>query len=91
MTASVRVPMPTIQPITLNRSLVAVVADGDALISEDLDERDAATVKAMCLFAIEIQAGETEGPYTETRALAYASRAAGFRQAARAVPRGRER
>lgn len=87
---SVRVPMPTVQPITLDGRLVAVVADGEALI-EVLDEQEAATVKAMCLFAIEIRAGEIEGPYTEARALAYAARAAGFRQAARSVPRGRQR
>ena len=45
----------------------------------------------MCLFAIEIHAGEVDGPYTEVRALAYARRAAGRRAAGRALPRGRQR
>ena len=91
MTATVRVPMPTVQPIMLDGRLVAVVGDGEAVIEVTLGEQEATTVKAMCLFAIEVQAGEIEGPYTETRALAYAARAAGFRQAARSVPRGRLR
>jgi hypothetical protein len=80
-----------VQPITLRGRTVAIVADGEALIEVTLDEREAATVKAMCLFALEIEAGEIDGPYTEARALAYAARAAGFRRAAGTVPRGRRR
>ena len=91
MTASARVPMPTVQPITLRGRLVAVVADGEALIEATLERPPMETVQAMCLFAIEIRAGEIEGPYTEPRALAYAARAAGFRRAAGAAPRGGRR
>lgn len=91
MTASVRVPMPPVQPITLDGRIVAVVADGEALIAVALETRAAMTVKAMCLFAIEIQCGEIDGPYTDARALGYAARAAGFRKAARAESEGRRR
>lgn len=74
---------PIIQPIVLRERLLAVLIDGEAFINVEIDPGEQATVKAMCLFAMEIQTGDIEGPYTETRALAYAARAAGTRQAAR--------
>jgi hypothetical protein len=88
---SVRMPAPTVQPIRLRGRIVAVVADGEALIELTLDQRETTTVKAMCLLALEIQAGEVDGPYTEARALAYAARAAALRGGNRTAPRGRPR
>ncbi len=65
---------------------VAVVVDGEARIVASLGEGDAVTVKGMCLFAMEVQAGAIDPPYTDARALTYARlanarrvRAAGMR------------
>jgi hypothetical protein len=80
-----------LQPIMLAGRLVALVSDGHALITTELAPGEEVTVKAMCLFAIELHSGQESGPYTETRALAYAQRTAGRRQAAETVHRGRQR
>ena len=55
---------------------VAVVADGHARLNDTLVGPEALpTVQAMALFAIEVQDGTIDGPYTESRALAYAKEA----------------
>jgi hypothetical protein len=55
---------------------VGVVADGHARINEELVAPEAlATVKGMALFAIEVQAGNIDGPYTQSRARVYANEA----------------
>jgi hypothetical protein len=54
---------------------VALVIDGQAFLNLHLDEADALTVKGMCLFALEVQAGTIDGPYSDERALAYAREA----------------
>jgi hypothetical protein len=64
--------MRQIQPITHNGRIVALVAGQRAVISEHVPERHRPTVKAMCLYAIEIAAGHLPGLYTDTEALAYA-------------------
>ena len=55
---------------------VGVVADGYARLNETLiPPRALPTVKGMALFAMEVQDGNIDGPYTERRALAYAKEA----------------
>jgi hypothetical protein len=55
---------------------VGVVADGHARLNETLVPQAAlTTVKGMALFAMEVQDGNIDGPYTERRALAYAKEA----------------
>lgn len=69
--------------ITYEGTPVGVVADGHARLNETLIVPEAlATVKGMALFAMEVQDGNIDGPYTERRALAYANEAS--RQRARA-------
>jgi hypothetical protein len=68
--------------VTLAGRPVAVVSDGEAEIISSLDEHSAQTVEAMCLFALEVQAGRLEPPYTDEQALAYARLAERARTAA---------
>ena len=60
------------QVIRLNGNVVALVVDGEARIMDRLSEPAMLTVKGMCLFAMEVQAGAIDPPYTDERALAYA-------------------
>ena len=55
--------------------LAAVVLADQAILTEELPEPDERTVKAMCLYALEIAAGQQPGPYTDEEALEYAHRA----------------
>ena len=55
--------------------LAAVVLADHAILTDPLPERDERTVKAMCLYALEIAAGLQPGPYTDENALDYAHRA----------------
>jgi hypothetical protein len=55
--------------------LAAVVIAEEAILTDPLPEPDERTVKAMCLYALEINAGQTPGPYTDENALDYAQRA----------------
>jgi hypothetical protein len=76
----------TDDPATLIRwkdEPVALVIDGQAFLNLHLDGADALTVKGMCLFALEIQAGAIDGPYSDDRALAYAQEANRQRDAGR--------
>jgi hypothetical protein len=68
-----------IQPITYNGRLVALVAGDSAMIVDSIREYDRTTVKAMCLYALEIAAGDRPGPYSDREALIYARQAAAQR------------
>jgi hypothetical protein len=67
--------MVTIQPIQHDGHVAALVADGQALIGDELSGRALALVKAKCLYALEVQAGEHPRPYSEAAAARYAERA----------------
>jgi hypothetical protein len=68
--------MSELQKVIYNGRLVAIVLADQAIIPEGLAETEERTVKAMCLYALEIAAGLQAGPYTDERALQYARRAA---------------
>ena len=68
--------MTKLQKIIYNGQLAAVVLADQAIVIDGLPEHDERTVKAMCLYALEIAAGRERGPYSDTRALRYAARAA---------------
>ena len=61
--------------IRLGGEPVALVVDGEAHITGGLTAEAESTVKGMCLFAMEVQAGAIDGPYTDARALRYAQEA----------------
>jgi len=63
------------QQITYNGEVVAVVIADQAVIPKALPAEDRKTVEAMCLYALEVAAGQHAGPYSDDRALAYAQRA----------------
>jgi hypothetical protein len=67
--------MVTIQPIEHDGHVVALVAGGRALLGDQLTGRTLALVRAKCLYALEVQAGERAGPYDEQAATRYAQRA----------------
>ena len=67
--------MTNLQKITYNGRLAAVVLADQAIVVDGLRENDERTVKAMCLYALEIAAGRERGPYSDQRALRYAARA----------------
>lgn len=69
--------MSGLQKITYQGRLAAVVLAEQAILTDPLPEQDEHTVKAMCLYALEIAAGLQAGPYTDERALQYA-RSAGL-------------
>ena len=55
--------------------LAAVVIADEAILIEELPEPEERVVKAMCLYALEIAAGQHPAPYTDDNALEYAQRA----------------
>jgi hypothetical protein len=61
--------------IIYNGRLAAVVLADQAILTDLLPDGDEYTVKAMCLYALEIAAGVQPGPYTDEKALEYARRA----------------
>jgi hypothetical protein len=65
-----------LQKIVYKGRLAAVVLADQAILTDPLPEPDERTVKAMCLYALEIAAGLQPAPYTDERALQYARRAA---------------
>ena len=67
--------MSDFQQITYNGEVVAVVISDHAIIPKALPVEDRKTVEAMCLYALEVAAGQHAGPYSDDRALAYAQRA----------------
>jgi hypothetical protein len=60
-----------VQPIVHRGALVAVVIPDQAIIADAVPVSDLPTVKAKCLYAMEIGAGERPGPYTDAGAAAY--------------------
>jgi hypothetical protein len=67
--------MSEITRIIYQGRLAAVVVAEEAILTDPLPEPDERTVKAMCLYALEINAGLLPGPYTDENALEYAQRA----------------
>jgi hypothetical protein len=67
--------MSAMTKIIYNGRLAAVVLADQAILTDTLPELDERTVKAMCLYALEIAAGQQPGPHTDEKALEYARRA----------------
>ena len=67
--------MSGLQKIVYRGKLAAVVVADQAILTDPLPEPDERTVKAMCLYALEVAAGLQPGPYSDERALQYARRA----------------
>lgn len=72
--------MSEFQEIEYQDEVVAVVVGDQAIIPQALPAEDQPTVKAMCLYALEVIAGSRPGPYSTERALQYAERAATERE-----------
>ena len=81
--------MKTIQLITRNDRPVALVAGDTAIVADHVADHDRARVQAMCLYAMEIAAGDRPGPYADELAEQYADRAIALRS--RNARRGRRR
>jgi hypothetical protein len=75
--------MVTIQPIEHDGHVVALVAGGRALIGDELAGGALALVRAKCLYALEVQADERPGPYSDLAATRYAQRALAHARPAR--------
>jgi hypothetical protein len=60
------------QQIVYRGRLSAVVLAGQAIVDDTLGAGELRHVLAMCLFALEVQAGDRPGPYCEQAADAYA-------------------
>lgn len=67
--------MSGLQKIIYDGRLAAVVLADQAILTDPLPEPEERTVKAMCLYALEVAAGLRPGPYSDERALQYARRA----------------
>jgi hypothetical protein len=65
-----------LQKITHNGRVAALVVADQAIVLNGLGEDEERTVKAMCLYALEVAAGREHGPYSDERAIQYARRAA---------------
>jgi hypothetical protein len=65
-----------LQKIIYQGQLAAIVIADQAILTDPLPNPDERTVKALCLYALEIAAGLRPGPYTDENALNYARRAA---------------
>jgi len=79
-TTSIIHKMSRLQQITHNGELVAIVLADQAIIDDTLPFSERPKVQAMCLYALQIQAGELPGPYTDAKAKAYALAAVTRRQ-----------
>jgi hypothetical protein len=69
--------MAAIQRIHHDGEVVAFVVGGHAVITGGLADDAFAVVRAKCLYALEVQAGEQRGPYSDPAATAYARTAVG--------------
>jgi hypothetical protein len=65
-----------LQKIVYRGRMAAVVIADQAILADPMPEPDERTVKAMCLYALDVAAGHEPGPYSDDRALRYARRAA---------------
>ncbi len=68
--------MSNLQKIIHNGRVAALVVADQAIVLNGLAEDEERTVKAMCLYALDVTAGRQLGPYSDERALQYARRAA---------------
>ena len=57
-----------VEPIIHHGALVAVVIADQAIITDGVPASELPAVKAKCLYAMEIAAGERQGPYTDAGA-----------------------
>jgi hypothetical protein len=64
--------MITIQRIHHDGEVVAFVVNGRAVITGGLADDAFDVVRAKCLYALEVQAGEQPGPYGDRAAMTYA-------------------
>jgi hypothetical protein len=76
--------MVAIQQIHHGGDVVAWVVGGRAVITGGLADDASDLVRAKCLYALEIAAGERPGPYTDGAATAYARSAMDRRRHGRA-------
>ncbi len=67
--------MSGLQKIIYEGRVAALVVADHAIVLNGLAEDEERTVKAMCLYALEVAAGRERGPYSDERALQYARRA----------------
>jgi hypothetical protein len=79
--------MVTIEPIEHGGRVVALVTGGRALIADGLGAYAVAVVRAKCLYALDVQAGERPGRYTDAAATRYAQLAHAAARACRARQR----
>jgi hypothetical protein len=68
--------MTQLQTIIYKGHVAAVVVADQAIVLDGLSEPKQHTVKAMCLYAMEVADGLHPGPYTDQLALEYAGQAA---------------
>jgi hypothetical protein len=68
-----------VQPIIHHGALVAIVIADQAIITAAVPASDLPVVKAKCLYALEIAAGERPGAYSDAGASAYAQAIAAAR------------
>ena len=69
--------MAAIQRIDHEGRVVAFVFGDRAVITDDLADDAFDVVRGKCLYALEVQAGDRRGPYSDRAATAYARSALG--------------
>jgi len=73
--------MPPIQVIELHGRPVALALGEDAIIADHVTGEERSIVACMALYALQIQAGQRPGPYTDPDAERYARHAIALRHA----------
>ena len=64
--------MAALQFVYFEGQPVAVVGGNGVAVSDQVSAEDVATVHGMCVYALEVFAGERPGPYRDEDALKYA-------------------
>ncbi len=80
--------MNALQQIHYQGRLAAVVIGEEATIDGSLSGQQLVDVQAMCLYALEIAAGERPGAYSDRAAAAFAAQVRAQRAVARALRGG---
>ncbi len=80
--------MNAIQQIHYRGRLAAVIIAKEATIDGSLSGQQLLDVQAMCLYALEIAAGERSGTYSDRAAAAFAAQVRAQRAVARALRSG---